>query len=131
MRRKLLDSIPKMIYPSYPFLESRHDKLLAYLNIIVTLISRLTWTKAAVDHLILTLAFEVIFGRFVMGLSWDRLAADYNLRKANRSRCPSMPPFANSMFSISSPRSCFTPMILNGLSASGVHSSSNLTRESK
>ena len=29
--------------------------------------------------LILTLAFEVIFGRFVMGVSWERLAADYNI----------------------------------------------------
>ena len=29
--------------------------------------------------LILTLASEVIFGRFVMGVSWERLAADYNI----------------------------------------------------
>ncbi len=29
--------------------------------------------------LILTLAFEVAFGRFVVGASWDRLAADYNV----------------------------------------------------
>ena len=29
--------------------------------------------------LILTLAFEVIFGRFVMGVSWERLAVDYNI----------------------------------------------------
>ena len=27
----------------------------------------------------LTLAFEVLFGRFVMGVSWERLAADYNV----------------------------------------------------
>ena len=27
----------------------------------------------------LTLAFEVLFGRFVVGVSWERLAADYNL----------------------------------------------------
>ncbi len=27
----------------------------------------------------LTLAFEILFGRFVMDLSWDRLAADYNM----------------------------------------------------
>ena len=27
----------------------------------------------------LTLAFEVLFGRFVMGFSWERLAADYNV----------------------------------------------------
>ena len=27
----------------------------------------------------LTLAFEFLFGRFVMGLSWERLAADYNV----------------------------------------------------
>jgi len=25
------------------------------------------------------LAFEVLFGRFVVGVSWERLAADYNL----------------------------------------------------
>ena len=30
---------------------------------------------------VLTLAFEVVFGRFVMGLSWERLAADYNIAK--------------------------------------------------
>ena len=29
--------------------------------------------------LLLTVAFEVLFGRFVMGLSWERLGADYNL----------------------------------------------------
>jgi hypothetical protein len=29
--------------------------------------------------LVLTLAFEVLFGRFVVGASWERLAADYNL----------------------------------------------------
>jgi hypothetical protein len=27
----------------------------------------------------LTVAFEILFGRFIMGLSWERLAADYNL----------------------------------------------------
>jgi len=27
----------------------------------------------------LTVAFEVLFGRFVVGLSWERLAADYNV----------------------------------------------------
>jgi hypothetical protein len=27
----------------------------------------------------LTLAFEVLFGRFVVGALWERLAADYNL----------------------------------------------------
>jgi hypothetical protein len=29
--------------------------------------------------LVLTVAFEVLFGRFVVGLSWERLAADYNV----------------------------------------------------
>jgi len=29
--------------------------------------------------LLATLAFEVGFGRFVMGLSWERITADYNL----------------------------------------------------
>ncbi len=27
----------------------------------------------------LTLAFEFLFGRFVLGASWERLAADYNI----------------------------------------------------
>ena len=31
--------------------------------------------------LILTLAFEILFGRFVMGASWERLAADYNIAR--------------------------------------------------
>ena len=29
--------------------------------------------------LVLTLAFEIGFGRFVVGASWERLAADYNV----------------------------------------------------
>jgi len=29
--------------------------------------------------LALTLAFEILFGRFVVGASWERLAADYNV----------------------------------------------------
>ena len=29
----------------------------------------------------LTLAFEILFGRFVVGASWERLAADYNVLK--------------------------------------------------
>lgn len=29
--------------------------------------------------LALTVAFEVLFGRFVVGLSWERIFADYNL----------------------------------------------------
>jgi len=29
--------------------------------------------------LVLTLAFEILFGRLVVGASWERLAADYNL----------------------------------------------------
>ena len=28
---------------------------------------------------LLTVAFEVLFGRFVVGLSWERIASDYNL----------------------------------------------------
>ena len=27
----------------------------------------------------LTLAFEILFGRFVLGYSWERIASDYNL----------------------------------------------------
>ncbi len=29
--------------------------------------------------LLLTVAFEVLFGRFVMGLSWERIASGYNV----------------------------------------------------
>ncbi len=29
--------------------------------------------------LVLTLAFELIFGRFVVGLSWERIASDYDV----------------------------------------------------
>ncbi len=29
--------------------------------------------------LILTVAFEILFGRYVVGLTWERIAADYNL----------------------------------------------------
>jgi len=32
--------------------------------------------------LVLTLAFEVLFGRFVVGASWERLGADYNVLAA-------------------------------------------------
>jgi hypothetical protein len=31
--------------------------------------------------LALALCFEILFGRFVVGASWDRLAADYNVLK--------------------------------------------------
>ena len=31
--------------------------------------------------LILTLAFEILFGRFVLGASWERLAADFNVAR--------------------------------------------------
>ena len=31
--------------------------------------------------LTLTMACEVMFGRFVVGLTWERIAADYNLLK--------------------------------------------------
>lgn len=30
--------------------------------------------------LVLTLAFEVLFGRFLLGLTWERIGADYNLK---------------------------------------------------
>jgi len=29
--------------------------------------------------LVLTVTFEILFGRFAVGLTWDRIAADYNL----------------------------------------------------
>lgn len=29
--------------------------------------------------LLLTVAFEILFGRFVMGLTWERIGADYNV----------------------------------------------------
>ena len=35
----------------------------------------------------LTLAFEVAFGRFVVGASWERLAADYNVLETQRGGC--------------------------------------------
>ncbi len=31
--------------------------------------------------LLLTVAFEVLFGRLVLGLSWKRIASDYNVQK--------------------------------------------------
>ena len=31
--------------------------------------------------LLLTVAFEVLFGLFVVGLSWERIGADYNIAK--------------------------------------------------
>ena len=31
--------------------------------------------------LVLTMAFEVLFGRFVVGLCWERIASDYSLLK--------------------------------------------------
>lgn len=31
--------------------------------------------------LLLTVAFEVLFGRFVMGLTWERIASGYNVAK--------------------------------------------------
>ncbi len=30
----------------------------------------------------LTLTFEIVFGRFVVGASWDRLASDYNVMES-------------------------------------------------
>ena len=36
--------------------------------------------------LFLTLAFEVLLGRFVMGYSWARLTSDYNLRQGGLCR---------------------------------------------
>ena len=38
-----------------------------------------TLLAIGVVWLVLTLAFEVLFGRFVVGVSWERLAADYNV----------------------------------------------------
>ena len=35
--------------------------------------------KVGAIWLALTVAFEVLFGRFVVGLSWERIVADYNL----------------------------------------------------
>ena len=31
------------------------------------------------NWLVLTVAFEVLFGRFVVGLSWERIGSDYNV----------------------------------------------------
>jgi hypothetical protein len=40
-----------------------------------------TWGLLAVGFvwLLLTVAFEVLFGRFVMGLPWKRIGAEYNV----------------------------------------------------
>lgn len=40
-----------------------------------------TWSLLMVGAiwLMLTMAFEVLFGRFVVGASWERIASDYNL----------------------------------------------------
>lgn len=35
--------------------------------------------QAGAVWLVLTLTFELLFGRLVVGLSWQRLAADYNM----------------------------------------------------
>ncbi len=39
------------------------------------------WIGIGLLWLGLTLAFEVLVGRLVMGYSWERLASDYNLRE--------------------------------------------------
>ena len=57
---------------------------------IILMISYLTiqWIRAkrrnglmlvGLIWLVLTVAFEVLFGRFVVGLSWERIASDYNV----------------------------------------------------
>jgi len=59
---------------------------------ILLVIARLTirWIRAkqpfelllvGLIWLLLTMTFEVLFGRFVMGLSWERIASDYNMLK--------------------------------------------------
>ena len=35
--------------------------------------------RIGVVWLVLTLVFEIVFGRFVAGASWERLASDYNV----------------------------------------------------
>jgi hypothetical protein len=46
---------------------------------------RLDWPRlrlvAGIVWVFLTLAFEVVLGRFVLGYPWSRLAADYNLAR--------------------------------------------------
>lgn len=46
---------------------------------------RLDWPRlrfvAGIVWVLLTLAFEVVLGRFVLGYPWSRLAADYNLAR--------------------------------------------------
>ena len=37
------------------------------------------WLRVGGIWLVLTVAFEILFGRFVMRLGWDRIGADYNL----------------------------------------------------
>mgnify|MGYP001139048550 CR=1 FL=1 len=38
-----------------------------------------SFVRKVTSHLVLTLAFEILFGRFAVGASWDRLAADDNV----------------------------------------------------
>jgi hypothetical protein len=37
------------------------------------------WLTVGFIWLIFTLTFEVLFGRLVMGLTWERIASDYNV----------------------------------------------------
>jgi hypothetical protein len=56
--------------------------------ILVVATSLIRWIRPAgagealsigISWLILTLAFEVVFGRYVLHASWSRIASDYNL----------------------------------------------------
>jgi hypothetical protein len=47
--------------------------------------------------LLLTLAFEVLFGRFVVGLTWERITSDYNLLKGGLMPLGLLVPFTSPM----------------------------------
>ena len=58
------------------------------LMIVAIAVACIRWIRAAglgelfavgLLWLLLTLCFEVLLGRFVLGLSWERIASDYNL----------------------------------------------------
>ena len=60
------------------------------LIILVIALMSVRWIRATRPSLLLgigglwlglTLAFEILFGRFVAGASWERLASDYNVLK--------------------------------------------------
>ena len=91
--RLYLGGVPMIVADSIEFI--RHDLMtfgagvLCFIVIILAVaLVFVRWIGAArpaqllmvgLIWLCLTLVFEVLFGRFVIGASWERLAADYNV----------------------------------------------------